>query len=210
MVAGHFVVSDGIQHLLTWLSPAFPIGAFAWSGGLEAAELKPTDLPGWLETSLTRGPLWNDAVLLAAAHRGEPGGEDDVDELAVALAGSRLRRDETVALGEGFAAVVGPWEAIEARSYPVAVGRAARTHDLETVLVAFLQAGIVNQVQCAQRLMPLGQRRAMGVIADLEPVVARIAAKAAGSTTDDLGGCAFGIDMAAMRHETRPSRIFRS
>ena len=194
-----------MQRLMTWLSPAFPTGAFAWSGGLEAAGLEPDDLADWLTTSLERGPLWNDAVLCAAAQRGE-----DVDELAVALAGSRSRRDETNALGEAFASAVAPWEDVEAQSYPVAVGRAARGMDAETVLVAFLQSALVNQVQAAQRLMPLGQIRAMALLAQLEPVVAETARRAAASTTDDLGGCAFGIEMAMMRHETLSSRIFRS
>ena len=194
-----------LQRLLTWLSPAFPVGAFAWSGGLEASGLEPDELEGWLRTSLQQGPLWNDAVLCAAAHRGE-----DVDDLAIALAGSRLRRDETTSLGEGFAAAHAAWGTIEARAYPVAVGRATRAMALRDVLAAFLQSGIVNLVQCAQRTMPLGQSRAMALLAALEPVIAETAERAAASGIDDLGGCAFGIDMAVMRHETLPSRIFRS
>ena len=194
-----------LQRLLTWLSPAFPVGAFAWSGGLEAAELAPHELEGWLVTSLERGALWNDAVLLAAAHRGE-----DVGELAEVLAGSRSRRDEARMLGEGFASAVAPWEAVEPAPYPVAVGRAARGMDRETVLAAFLQGAIVNQIQCAQRLMPLGQADAMELLATLEPAIAATARRAAVSTTDDLGGFAFGQEIAAMRHETLPSRVFRS
>ena len=194
-----------LQRLMTWLSPAFPVGAFAWSGGLEASGLEPDELDGWFTTSLTRGPLWNDAVLVAASHRGE-----DVDDLAEALAGSRMRRDETVVLGGAFATAVTPWKTVEARTYPVAVGRAARGMEIEAVLTAFLQSAIVNAVQCAQRVMPLGQTRAMALLAALEPAIAETAARAATSTTDDLGGCAFGMEMAAMRHETLPSRIFRS
>lgn len=144
-------------------------------------------------------------MLLAAAHRGE-----DVADLAEALAGSRLRHHETCALGEGFAAAVAPWERIDAAPYPIAVGRAARAIAPDAVLTAYLQATIVNQVQCAQRLMPLGQSDAMGLIARLEPVIAETAGRAARSTVDDLGGCAFGAEIAAMRHETLPSRIFRS
>ena len=194
-----------VQRLVLWLSAAFPTGAFAWSGGLEAAALEPEELRPWLETSLARGPLWNDAVLCAAAHRGE-----DVDDLAFALAGSRTRRDELQSVGEGFRAAVRPWARVEATSYPAAVGKAARGIPAAAAIAAFLQSAVANQVACAQRLMRLGQTVAMQLLRDLEPAVAAAAARAAASTTDDLGGCALGMEMAAMRHETLSTRIFRS
>src|SRR5689334_7617492 len=61
-----------LLRLMTWLSPAFPVGAFAYSGGLEAAvrEGIVTDageLQQWLVTLLRNGPILNDVVLLADA-----------------------------------------------------------------------------------------------------------------------------------------------
>ena len=46
-------MTASLQKLLTWLSPAFPVGAFAWSAGLETAiaERRITDsaaLQNWL------------------------------------------------------------------------------------------------------------------------------------------------------------------
>src|SRR5688572_1374862 len=63
-----------LQRLLTWLSPAFPVGAFAWSAGLETAiaERRVVDaagLRGWIEGLLAHGGLRTDAILLAQAHR---------------------------------------------------------------------------------------------------------------------------------------------
>jgi len=61
-----------LQKLLTWLSPAFPVGAFAWSAGLESAiaEKAVTDsvaLQNWLSGSLAHGGIKTDAILLAQA-----------------------------------------------------------------------------------------------------------------------------------------------
>ena len=61
-----------LQKLLTWMSPAFPVGAFAWSAGLESviADRTVSDstaLRNWLEGALAHGGLKTDAILLAAA-----------------------------------------------------------------------------------------------------------------------------------------------
>jgi urease accessory protein len=63
---------QALQKLLTWLSPAFPVGAFAWSAGLELAiaESRVTDsqsLQNWLDGVLAHGGLRTDAILLAHA-----------------------------------------------------------------------------------------------------------------------------------------------
>lgn len=61
-----------LQKLLVWLSPAFPVGAFAWSAGLETAiaERRTTDSTGvqnWIEGALVHGGIRTDAILLAQA-----------------------------------------------------------------------------------------------------------------------------------------------
>ena len=67
-----------------------------------------------------------------------------------------------------------------------------------------------SQVSVAVRLVPIGQTAGLSVIAALEPAVATLAAAAATATLDDLGGIAYATDIAQMRHETLPTRIFRS
>ncbi len=71
-----------LQKLVTWLSPAFPVGAFAWSAGLETAiaDRRVTDsqrLQNWIEGALAHGGIRTDAILLAHAWRAVRGGEDD-------------------------------------------------------------------------------------------------------------------------------------
>ena len=218
--------------LLVWLSPAFPVGAFAYSHGVESA-VETGDihdaatLRDWLGDLLARGAGRNDAVILAeawrAARRCDVDALVEVNALALALSPSRERLLETRAQGDAFlAAIIAAWpcgvvEAFAGRArngvaYPVALGVAAAgwTIPLSATLEAMLIAYVSNLVSAAVRLGPIGQTDGQRVIAGLAPVVSSEAAFAARSTLDDLGGCAVRSDVASMRHETQYSRLFRS
>ena len=97
--------------LTSWLSPVFPTGGFAYSGGLEQAVAhgpvsSPDHLRTWLEAQLRHGAPWNDAVILAQAWHGERDGRDPaaLAELAGALAGSAQRHRETLDQGASYTA----------------------------------------------------------------------------------------------------------
>ncbi|MET0274509.1 MAG: urease accessory protein UreF [Phenylobacterium sp.] len=200
-----------LLRLMTWLSPAFPVGAFGYSHGLEQAirEGVVTDaeaLSGWISGLLQHGGGWTDAVLFKAAWAGE-----DVAELAEALAPSLERRRETLAQGQAFLAAArawGPTPLAGAIAYPVAVGACAADLPLEAALTAWLHAFAANLVSVAVRAIPIGQTDGVAVIAGLEPIILQTAARAAASTLDDLGSCAILSDIAAMRHETLDGRLF--
>ena len=86
-----------LVRLMTWLSPAFPVGAFSYSGGLEQAvsdgDVRDAEtLSDWLLGLLAHGALWNDAVLLAEAHRAQ----DDPVRLAGVAALAEALRDAGV------------------------------------------------------------------------------------------------------------------
>jgi urease accessory protein len=107
-------------------------------------------------------------------------------------------------LGDGHA---------NALCYPVAIGRAARMIGvgLDQVLPLFLHGFASNLTGAAMRLVPLGQTEAQRVLAGMTPLCDLIAQEAmAGSGLDDLGGSAFLADIAAMKHETQYTRLFRS
>lgn len=208
------------EHLLTltqWLSPAYPVGAFAWSHGLERAVARGdvtngASLADWLEAVLTLGAGRSDAILLCAAHQGEA--IEEIAALAAALAPSRSRRMETMQQGAAFAATTRAiWELdLPDMAYPVAVGRAAGLMGLpaEPVAQVWLQSFASNLVQAAQRLMPLGQTEAQRILADLQSSCAEIGAMAVSASIDHIGSSAFAVDIAAMQHETEYPRIFRS
>ena len=209
-----------LQKLLTWLSPAFPVGAFAWSAGLESAiaDRTLTDsiaLQNWLEGVLAHGGLKTDAILLAHAWRGEPDLQDLAD-LAIALTPARERFAETTITGDNFAIAAKAWPADltlpQPCPYPIAVGATARAHDIALMdaLLAYLTAAVHSQISVAVRLVPLGQSDGLKVMAALEPHVATLARTAATATLADLGSIAYATDIAQMRHETLEPRIFRS
>lgn len=214
-----------LARLMTWLSPAFPVGAFAYSHGLERAIhdgliRTRSDLREWLEALLEQGSAWNDAVLLAESWRKTSAGDDiaGVAELAEAMSGSRERHMETTLQGGAFVEAMSAWSGEPSSgeegpiAYPVAVGAAAARHGvaLEDALTAYLHAFASNLVQACVRLVPLGQRDGVATLAALEPVVLRTARRAADSTLDDLGSCTIRADILSMNHETQYSRVFRS
>ena len=98
-----------LQKLLTWLSPAFPVGAFAWSAGLETAIAQrritdSTSLRNWLEGALSHGGIRTDAIFLAHAFAGQ-GDQPAMRELAdlyLALIPSAERTAETLLTGDAF------------------------------------------------------------------------------------------------------------
>ena len=81
---------------------------------------------------------------------------------------------------------------------------------LGAAALAFLHAFAANLVSSAVRLVPLGQTAGLRTLAALEPVLAGVAADTRHATLDDLGGACFRSDIAAMRHETQYTRLFRT
>jgi urease accessory protein len=218
--------------LMTWLSPAFPVGAFSYSSGLEwaieAGDI--TDaaaLRDWLGAMLTDGPGFNDAVFLREAQRAAAAGDlaalAGVAELAVAMVPSRERLLETTAQGRAFMEIAGAAWSVEGLSplaaaigaqpaYPVAVGVLCASHAIPAALAvnAFLHAVTSNWISAAARLVPLGQTDAQRTLAALEGVIAATAARAIDATLEELGSATFRADLASLRHETQYTRLFRS
>ncbi|MER8752453.1 urease accessory protein UreF [Mesorhizobium sp. M1050] len=214
-----------LLRLMAWLSPAFPVGGFSYSHGLERAVhdgliVDSESLAAWLETLVEMGSGWNDAVLFAESWR-RARGAGDLDEIAAlaeALASSRERYIETMLQGAAFLKAAAAWpnpvlQRLPAEcAYCVTVGAIAGGNSiaLRDALSAFLQTFFSNLVQAAIRLGVVGQNRATALLAGFEPLAVATAARAGRSTLDDLGGCAFASDVMAMKHETQYSRLFRS
>lgn len=221
-----------LYRLMTWLSPAFPVGAFAYSSGIEWAVeagdiADAASLRGWLAAMLAEGSGFCDGVFLCHAHRaveaGDSGGLRKVAELAAAYVPSRERQLETSTQGRAFLETVraawpcdGLEEAIAACAgpivYPVAVGMVSAGHviPLTPTLHAFLHALVSNWISAASRLIPLGQTDSQRVLAALEPAVMATTDRAFAATLDDLGSATFRADLASLRHETQYTRLFRS
>jgi urease accessory protein len=206
--------------LAQWLSPAFPVGAFAYSHGLETVIQSggiatAEALQDWLADVLEHGSGRNDCILLRAAYCCATVDElEEVNRFAIAVSASAERVFETTLQGSAFgqttAAIWGN-DKITA-CYPVAVGHAAAHQGLDVDLTAalYLHALASNLVSAAVRAVPLGQTQGQKVLAALLPLCHQIAQDAQSATLDDLSGTAFLSDIAAMQHETLQPRIFRS
>lgn len=218
--------------LLAWLSPAFPVGAFAYSHGLEWAVEREwvrdqATLREWLRDLIRHGAIRNDMTLLAGAWRAASGGDwprlSEINALALALQPSAERHLETVTQGNAFletvrAAWSGAGSDDVARAvapdvaYPVAVGAttAAQGLPLGETLNAFGVAAVSNLTSAAIRLSVVGQTDAQRTIAALMPDLTACAAAAERATLDDLGGAVYRSDIASLAHETQYTRLFRS
>jgi urease accessory protein len=221
-----------LYRLMTWLSPAFPVGAFSYSSGIEWAVeagdiADAATLQAWLTAMLSDGSGFCDGVFLAHVHRAASDGDDktlrEVAELASAFVPSRERQLETTTQGKAFIEIAskawthdGLEQLIAACDgpivYPVAVGLVSAAHGvpLSATMHAFFHAVVSNWISAGARLVPLGQTDSQRVLAALEPVVVATGHRALAATLDDLGGATFRADIAGMRHETQYTRLFRS
>jgi urease accessory protein len=216
---------------MIWLSPAYPVGGFSYSHGLEwtveAGKVRDAaSLGDWIEDILRHGAGRTDAIFLAAAWRAVAADDErglaDVAELAAAFTPSAERRLETLAQGAAFLTAtqdVWPAPVVERLAavapdvaYPIAVGACAAAHGLPLAptMQAFVQAFAANLVSAGVRLIPLGQTNGLRVLARLEPMLPPLVAGVLGSTLDDIGGATVVADIASMRHETQYTRLFRS
>ena len=211
--------TEALLTLTQWMSPSFPVGAFAYSHGLEqvidhGALASAADLQDWLEDILEHGGAKSDAILLAAAYNAAQDEITAVDRTARAFAASSERLTETLDQGAAFARTVNAiWGTdISPCAYPVAVGQAAARRKLELGKTAelFVHAMIANLVSAAVRLVPLGQTEGQAVLAKLAPKIKATAQTALTQTLDDLSSNCFALDIAAMQHETQYSKVFRT
>src|SRR3954471_2209784 len=103
--------SAALYRLMAWLSPAYPVGAFSYSSGIEwaveAGDIKDAEsLRRWLAVVIGEGGGFCDAVFFVHAHWSLADTDDTalrtVAELAAAFAPSKERHLETTAQGAAF------------------------------------------------------------------------------------------------------------
>ena len=222
-----------LQKMLAWLSPAFPVGSYAYSHGLEwaIADGSVSDsasLQAWIGDIVRHGAGRNDAILFVhawqAAAAGDVAALIELAELGAALQPSRERHLEATAQGRAFlSAIIATWPTpslaalaapLDARSvpYPVALAVAAAAHDIpsEAMLPGMLNALVANLASAGVRAIPIGQTDGQRVVAALVPLALEVARNAADASLDDLGGATLRADIASMHHETQYTRLFRS
>ena len=233
MMASITTDAQSLARLLAWLSPAYPVGAFSYSHGLEmaveeGAVTKRAELVAYVEAALRFGAGTVDAGLLVLAWRAAEAGVDtmldEITELGAAWRGTVELALEATQPGAAFASVTNSaWPelrfgAFAARhpgrlTHAVAFGAAAAFHGiaLREACFGWLNAFAANVVSAGVRLVPLGQTDGQIATAALLPAVeAATHAALAVTDADALGSASPMLDLFSMRHETQYTRLFRS
>ena len=226
---------QALLRLQTWLSPAFPTGAYSYSHGLEwAVEMGDVhdreSLVDWLEADLCYGSGRNEAIFFIESWRSAV--DDDraklyeIAELTAAFRGTAEFALESSQQGSACLATlrhvwpdrVLDWLSEElcqnqvqpAVAVVFGVSLARQGVAAEPPLPAFLQSYVANLVTAGVRLIPLGQTDGQLAVAELEQAVLATSKHAENATIDDLGSAAFMVDLASMAHERQYTRLFRS
>ena len=228
-------LAPALLRLQSWLSPAFPTGAYSYSHGLERAveagyinDRK--SLIDWLDADLSYGSGRNEAIFFSEAWRCAT--EDDraklfeIAELAAAFRGTcefALESSQQAAACLTTLRQVWPdslldWLSETLRQHSIqpalavvlGVRSATQAIPASIVLPAYLQSYMANLVTAGVRLVPLGQTDGQLAIAELEQTILAARVEAERATVDDLGSAAFMVDLASMEHETQYTRLFRS
>jgi urease accessory protein len=212
--------------LLQLSSPSLPIGAFAYSQGLEAAidagwVRDPSSLQHWLTTVCRYGLTHLDIPLLQRLHQSWMAADlDAVEHWQQFLLASRETRElveEELQIGGTFRRMLQqlgelpaqlPAQTTYLSMYALAVHQ--RGIPLPQALLGWLWSWLENQVTVACKTIPLGQTQAQKVLAALLPVLEQTAAAGLQVGDDDLGITLPALVMASAWHEHQYSRLFRS
>ena len=203
--------------VMQWLSPAFPIGGFAYSHGLEWAINKGyvsnrEELQKWVSDLLEYGSLKNDAILIKLVLKGSD--PKEINEIAIALCQAKERLSETQLQGGAFCKIMREvWSLeIDDLALPIALALAAKNENIDQNLVvpAYLHSFCSNLISVAMRLIPIGQTDGQKTLRELSPLISDSVRAVAKSDKDDLGSACFLSDVSAMQHEYLQPRVFKT
>jgi urease accessory protein len=212
--------TESLARLLQLASPALPVGAYSYSGGLEAAvESKiVTDAESaerWIGDVLDHAMARMEAPVLWRMMR-EPDRIEEWNEFFLASRETAELRAETVQMGYSLARLLDDLGAgkigIDEPSFPAAFAFAVTAWKIDpaAALQAYLWAWLENQAMAALKSVPLGQTEAQRMLLRLGDRLAGIARDVAALEDDELANFTPGLAILSSRHETQYSRLFRS
>jgi urease accessory protein len=215
--------------LLQLVSPALPVGAFAYSEGLEAAVhagiVGDAAAAGrWIRGRLGHAVARTDGPLLARLHAAWAA--DDVDaverwtHLLGALRESRQLRDADRDMGQALARLLAaldldgarPWITRRDATFPTLFALAAVRWSIPApaAVAGLLWSWLEAQTTAAIKLVPLGQTAGQRLLLAAADDIPAAVAAALALGDDDLGAVTPGAAIAAAHHETLEVRLFRS
>lgn len=214
--------------LMQLVSPALPIGAFAWSQGLESAfELgwvnNEPELAEWIEGVLEDGLSRCELPLLVRLQTAWA--ENDRSALAHwndwlhATRETAELSDEDTRLGAALVTLLGNLELLPEKTqipqepgYITMFAWAAhkRRVPVRQTLLGFAWAWLENQLAVACKALPLGHTAAQRITEKLRPQLVAAVDTALAREDSELGPVLPGLALASALHETQYSRLFRS
>ena len=205
-----------LAKLLQLASPTLPVGAYSYSGGLEAA------CEAGVVSDAASAERWIGDVLEFSVARMEAPmvfrmmKDQEWNEVFLASRETAELRAETVQMGYSLNRLfedLGLGEVpVEEPSFPAAFAYAAAQWKIEpeAALQAYLWAWLENQVMAAVKAVPLGQTDGQRILLSLGDRLSSVAKKSMRMKDEDIGNFSPGLAMLSARHETQYSRLFRS
>ncbi len=219
----------GLLRLLQLASPLLPVGAYAYSQGLEWAvecawvsdERGATD---WIAGVLDAGPALLEAPVLARLYRAWE--NDDLERIHYwsryldAARESGESQAEARQLGESLAVLLTQlgveaaqdWKEVEYAGFPTLFALAAVHYrvPLPEAALGYLWAWSENQAVAAMKLVPLGQTAGQRILSALIERLPAAVEQGLALADDAIGALAPRLAIAGARHETQYTRLFRS
>ena len=225
--------NNQLFYLMQMAGGTFPSGGFSQSWGLETyvAEGAVTDdgsfiafTETYLESTVARceGPLMREAYKLAAS--GDIEGIKELEELSIAVKVTKESRESSIRMGKAFmrimADVLNDEVVSELRkqcgaagiTYPVIYGAVCGRLgiDIEEAMKAFVFSTVNGLVQCAVKLVPLGNTQAQQVMQQLYPAMDGAVKCSMTVELDDISNFCPGLDIASINHEFLTTRLYMS
>ncbi|MFC3152972.1 urease accessory protein UreF [Litoribrevibacter euphylliae] len=226
--------TTSLLSLLHISSPALPVGAFAYSQGLEytldAGWCKTaTDVEQWIESVLRFGIAGVDLPILKRLHLAWQAEDRDAiihwNDMLLAFRETKELYLEDVQVGAAFkqwhlaqlkdADASSQEEKLEWLDKPSVVAMYALHGVLteipvEECLIGFSWAWLENQIAAASKAMPMGQTDGQKIMRRLIPVIDNVVTQAMMLSDEEIGSGLVGLAMSSSLHEHQYSRLFRS
>jgi len=214
--------SGQLIHALHLFSPSLPIGAFAFSQGLEAAiesghVRDPESLARWCDGVMRFSLTTLDCHHAIRAYRaGSASTFRDVNAELLASRETRELLQEDMLLGAAFKkwAVDQAIDVPDANEYSLIClyGWVAASYEIPEnwLVTGILWSWLDNQMLVAAKAIPLGQNALQAVLAGLKPVISECVEQSIQSLEIDPSSTVPFLSIMSAQHEAQYSRLFRS
>ena len=206
-------IKDPHQILHVWFSSSFPIGAYAYSHGLEALidDKKinnKDDVKKFLDALLFYGTLRNDYIFIKSIYKGE-----EINELILASASTKERQIEMIDMGNSFRKIMkNSWELYlpENTSFIHCLAKAGLHFNIKfnDLIKFYLQSFISNLINVCVKHIPMSQKDGQSLNVIFINQIQDFLTQSDKLTLSDIGSTFFIGDIFAIKHENLDSRIY--